>query len=224
MRLIHTLRSITTTSVLFKVGARILGPSGVHGTTLPKRLRAIRRLAERFARRHVHPTVAGQLAGEVADAVWDRVAKDETFLDGRKPIPPVIKGIVRRMASRRVQDTARRRRREAVHAEELSQSVHTWMDPEARLSEADAEEVIRRALTRLTAAEQEVFSLSTEDGLSYPEIAKRRGTSVATVRKQKVRALRIYRQACIEVGFTPPPPRRTAKLPKGTKGGPHAAS
>jgi DNA-directed RNA polymerase specialized sigma24 family protein len=117
-----------------------------------------------------------------------------------------------RKASRRKRVISRSHDRDALHMEERGDSIHTWMDPDARQSEKSIEELDRRAHKRMSLAERQVLAMSSgERGLSYAQIAKIRGTTETTVRKQLISARAIYREACREMGIDAPPPKRSSR-------------
>jgi RNA polymerase sigma factor (sigma-70 family) len=187
---------------------------GVDGPQFAERIEEVRREAERFARRRGDPTVAPDIAQDVAIAVWRQFGASPGFLDGSRPTERVIHGMVSRKASRRKRVSSRSHDRDALHTEERADSVHTWMDPDARQSETAIEELDRRARMRMSLAERQVLAMSSgEDGLSYAQIAKVRGTTATTVRKQLISARAIYRELCREMGIEAPPPKRASRPP-----------
>ena len=207
MSFVDTLRSAVTTGLRLPFGVGIVGPSGIHGRTFARRIGAVTRLAERLAARHLDPASAREIAQDVAVAVWEQLARDESFLDGSRPIPPIIYSMVRQRLIKRARSMSRQLTRESLHMEERSTSVRTWMDPLARLEEFDMAELNMRATSRLSRADREVLALCREEGLSYREIAERLGKSMSTVRQQMISAMAVYREECRAMGVAAPSPR-----------------
>ena len=208
MGVVDTLRSMITTGLRLPFGVGVLGPSGIHGRTFARRIQSVRRLALRLARRHVDEAAADDIADDITVAVWERLGQNPTFLDGSRPLPPIIHGMVRKTLLYRARSARNQGSRDAKHLEDRSKSIHTWMDPEAHLTAAEMEEIHRRALARIGPTERYVLALSREEGLTYAEIAERCGRSVNTVRKQIVSALAVYREECLAWGLAAPAPQK----------------
>jgi RNA polymerase sigma-70 factor (family 1) len=66
----------------------------------------------------------------------------------------------------------------------------------------DLENIIQRAIDRLTPSQQKIYRLSREKGLKIPEIASQLGITSSTVKNTLVTSLRSIREYAASQGFT----------------------
>lgn len=151
---------------------------------------------------------------EAEDAVQD-IFVDLLRSAGRfDPAQGTEPGFVAMIARRRLVDLARRRaaRRAELQAEPTSDGGASDSDPASAAAvpalPADVEQKLdatraARALARLGPEERDVLLLATVDGLSYAEIAARKGIPLGTVKTQARRGLLRVRELLADAERAP---------------------
>ncbi|PRD45525.1 RNA polymerase sigma factor [Sphingobacterium haloxyli] len=79
-------------------------------------------------------------------------------------------------------------------AEAYSNQIQQYAENDQRLSLADLQEVIRKAIDELPPRRQQIFQMSRFEDLTYQEIADRLDISIHTVESQMVKAIRELRR------------------------------
>lgn len=79
-------------------------------------------------------------------------------------------------------------------------------DPVARVEDAEAREMVRRALTRINPRFAALLALRYLEGLSYEEIAEVQETNLGTVKSRLNRAHAALRECLQRMGWAPDPP------------------
>ena len=144
------------------------------------------RLADHAARLVASRDTAEDVVQEVFVAIWGRRRR---LPEGSK-LPAYLHRAVRNRALNQI-----RRRKTAARWLEREDPVQA-VEPVAqeRLEDEELAEVVRAALDGLAPRGREVFLLSREQGLSYPQIADTLGISVKTVETLMSRALKALRE------------------------------
>lgn len=144
------------------------------------------RLADHAARLVASRDTAEDVVQEVFVAVWGR---RERLPEGDK-MPAYLHRAVRNRALNQI-----RGRKTAVRWLEREDPAQA-ADPVAltRLEDEELAGALREALDALSPRGREVFLLSREQGLSYPQIADTLGISVKTVETLMSRALKVLRE------------------------------
>ncbi len=111
-------------------------------------------------------------------------------LDPDKPIAPLLFTIARRT----LVDTWRK----VASSEKFREHIYQFMEftsneTEESVLAGDLERLTKDALSKLSAQQQEIFTLSRYEGLSYEEIAERLHISKDTVKYHLVNALKVLR-------------------------------
>ena len=122
---------------------------------------------------------------------------------------------IKTMLKRRNAELARLWRRaaerDAQYLRERTESIHTWMDPEAQWIERECDALYAKTLAALPEACRATFIAVREDELSYAEAATKLGISVKMVGKHISHAQREFRVALREYGIVPPPEKRAKR-------------
>jgi RNA polymerase sigma-70 factor (ECF subfamily) len=131
------------------------------------------------------------------EAIQETMARAVMALrDGRPRNPEKLGAYVRGIARHVIIDAQRARERSLPLQAAPQQELSTHPDnPLSALITAEERDLVRRALTHLSARDREVLHLSFFEGLTPKEIAARVGESAVRIRKRKSRALLRLRQA-----------------------------
>lgn len=130
--------------------------------------------------------VAEELAMDVMYRFWEK----RNDINNGETVSSYLLVAVRR----RVIDHWRKKELEAVDISALPvESLPETAPADAHLEHLELEKIYQASLTTLHPKEKEVFLLSREEGLSYPQIAERMGISVNTVKSHMKTSLRTFR-------------------------------
>jgi RNA polymerase sigma factor (sigma-70 family) len=131
-----------------------------------------------------------------------------TAEEGEQAAERALEARVAIMVKRRFIDIRRRERRmaerDAEYLRERTESVHTWMDPEAQWIERECQELYDKTLASLPPRCQAAFVAVREEGRSYAEAAQILGMSVRMVAKHITNAHRVFRVALRDFGIPVP--------------------
>ncbi|UCC71647.1 MAG: sigma-70 family RNA polymerase sigma factor [Gemmatimonadota bacterium] len=120
----------------------------------------------------------------------------EALRNGRPRDPEKLGAFVRGIARHVIADARHARQRSAPLEAVLESECGTSLDdPLAALVSDEERDLVRRALTELSAGDRDILHLSFFEGLTPVEIAERLGEPALRIRKRKSRALRRLRRA-----------------------------
>jgi RNA polymerase sigma factor (sigma-70 family) len=159
-------------------------------------------LARRCAATIIGAEAARDVAQDVVLACLIRFRSDGATIDLGK-LGPIVRGMARRRAFDELRRADRRVRPDEDFMRELTDSTHTWMDPEAAVNEEELAAFHARTLASLPENVRRTYTMVREDGHSYREAAAQLGTSRATVNAHVVRAQRVFRKKLPSMGSPP---------------------
>lgn len=160
-----------------------------------------------FARRlslnrlRVHRAARGLLrneeeASEVAQEALTRAWAARDRYDEKRPFYPWLYTIVRNAC----RDAAARRRHRAVSGLDSERLAGSDPGPLAKLSQKEAQEQVRAAMTRLSPAHRDILTMRHFEDLSYAEIAQILEVAEGTVMSRIYRARKALLEAMKEGG------------------------
>ncbi len=160
-------------------------PSPLLGSSFDELVRAHYGRLCNFAYRFVRSRDAAE---DVVQEVFVRLWRQRDQFDVRDPLPYLYRAVRNRLVTCRRAELVRERWRTSVAREH----VHA-VDAGSELELAELRRALARAVEALPERCRVIFTMSREQDLSYPEIARSLGISVKTVETQMGRALKALR-------------------------------
>jgi RNA polymerase sigma factor (sigma-70 family) len=142
-------------------------------------------------------------AEDIAQEAFVRMYRHLPKLEERAKFSTLLFGITRNLTLNYLRDDSRRGRGRSIPAELAPLEARPSQQPMHQARQGEMQEILQRALARLSSAHREILLLREVEGMEYDAIAQTLQCERGTVKSRLARAREQLRLAIIEMGGNP---------------------